>query len=124
MALSERDALNVLRLATVAGVRGDLPDLTARQTAILMTVALEPGPHTVRGLAAGLELSKPVVTRALDRLSGLGLVRRMADESDLRSVLIERTSAGTDFLRKLAAPLTGAKPARQPSRPGRQERAA
>lgn len=122
MSLSERDALELLRTATVAGVASDLPDLTARQTAILMTVAMEAGPHTVRGLAAGLDLSKPVVTRALDRLSSLSLVRRIADESDLRSVFIERTPQATAFLRALAAPLTGAAPTRKT--PAKNRRAA
>ena len=43
-------------------------DLTARQMAILLTVYLEPPPHTVRGLAARLNVTKPVITRALDTL--------------------------------------------------------
>lgn len=106
--LSERDALEHLRLALTTSVAADLPDLTARQLAILCVVALEPGPHTVRGLAARLDLSKPVITRNVDALARYDFVRRRADESDLRSVFIERTVDGMTHLRRLAAPmLTG-----------------
>lgn len=107
MPLSERDALAFLKATTVASIQADAPDLTARQLGILMSVALEPGPHTVRGLAAMLNLSKPVITRALDRLESLGFVIRISDERDLRSVFIERTRDGMAFLRMLVAPLTG-----------------
>ena len=106
MALSERDALAFLKAATVASIRADAPDLTARQLGILMSVAREPGPHTVRGLAASLKLSKPVVTRALDRLETLGFVNRITDEHDLRSIFIERTAEGAGFLRAMVGPVT------------------
>lgn len=105
MSMTERAALDFLKAAFTSSVADDSPDLTARQTAILMVVALDRGPHTVRGLAAALGLSKPVITRAVDKLEALGLVRRQSDESDLRSVFIERTEAGTSFLRVLARPV-------------------
>lgn len=114
---SERDALEHLRLALTASVAADLPDLTARQLAILCVVALEPGPHTVRGLAARLDLSKPVITRNVDALARHDFVRRRADETDLRSVFIERTVDGMTHLRRLAAPiLTGPIEAARPAR--------
>lgn len=91
-------ALNLWRTATVASVRRDGPDLTARQMALLLTVYLTPPPHTVRGLAVTLHISKPAVTRALDRLSTLGYVRRRPDETDKRSVLVQRTVKGSVFL--------------------------
>ena len=59
----------------VRGVAADQPDLTMRQLAVLLTVYITAPPHTVRGLAANLNISKPAVTRALDRLSDLGLAR-------------------------------------------------
>ncbi|MEM9739182.1 MAG: MarR family transcriptional regulator [Pseudomonadota bacterium] len=110
MLMSERDALDVLKAAFTSSVSGDAPDLTARQSAILMVVALEPGPHTVRGLAIRLDLAKPVITRAVDRLESLGLVQRLSDERDLRSIFIERTEAGTKFLRALAKPICNVSP--------------
>lgn len=102
MGMSERDALNLWRRALSSYVRTSDGDLTARQQAILMTVALSAGPHTVRGLAADLDLAKPAVTRALDALEKAGFVRRRRDENDLRSVLIERTVEGMTWLRDFA----------------------
>jgi DNA-binding MarR family transcriptional regulator len=70
--------------------------------ALLMTVYLSPPPHTVRGLAAQLGVGKPAITRALDTLSQLGLVRRRKDDSDGRNVLIQRTVKGSVFLSEFA----------------------
>ncbi|HBB54782.1 MAG TPA: MarR family transcriptional regulator [Hyphomonadaceae bacterium] len=97
--LSDRKtALDLWRQVVVATVSGDHPDLSQRQLALLMTVYLTPGPHTVRGLAAGLNVSKPAISRALDALSDLGFVRRKKDEEDLRNVLVQRTVKGSVFL--------------------------
>ena len=84
--------------ALIGYVRSGEPDLTNRQMALLMLVYLTPGPHTVRGLARGLGVSKPVVTRALNTLGTLGYLRRERDEDDRRNVFVVRTSNGTDFL--------------------------
>lgn len=78
------------------------PDLTNRQMALLMLVYLDPGPHTVRGMAGRLGVSKPVVTRILNTLSGLGYVRRQKDASDLRNIFVERTEGGRGFLESFA----------------------
>jgi DNA-binding MarR family transcriptional regulator len=93
--------LNVLRDTVVALVRRDGPDLSARQLGVLLTVYLTDGPHTVRGLAAELKVSKPAITRALDRLGELDLARRKVDPMDRRSVLVQRTLKGAAFLRDL-----------------------
>lgn len=69
-------------------------DLSSRQIAILLTIYLEPPPHTVRGLAKKLGVTKPVITRALDTLGKLDLVSRKRDEADRRNVIIQRTVAG------------------------------
>jgi len=95
-------ALEIWRHAMVTGVRRDESDLSARQMAILLTVYLGEPPHTVRGLAAGLAISKPAVTRALDRLEALGLAARRKDDSDKRSVLVQRTVKGSVYLRDVA----------------------
>ena len=102
MELSERGGLELWRRAVTASVRSDAPDLTARQQAILMTIALVPGPHTVRGLADHLDIAKPAVTRALDSLSRLDFIRRIKDDNDLRNIFIERTPAGMTYLRSFA----------------------
>ncbi|MCB1384709.1 MAG: winged helix-turn-helix transcriptional regulator [Nitratireductor sp.] len=78
------------------------PDLTLRQMTILLTIYLDPPPHTVRGLAARLGVTKPVITRALDTMGAMGLVDRRRDESDLRNVVIMRTVAGSLYLEQFA----------------------
>jgi len=83
-------------------VQSARPDLTNRQMALLMVVYLLPGPHTVRGLAARLRVSKPVVTRALNTLGSLGYLRRQKDDSDLRNIFIEQTAQGLAFLEAFA----------------------
>ena len=79
-------------------VRSGAPDLTNRQMALLMLVYLTPGPHTVRGLAKVLGVSKPVVTRALNTLGALRYLRRERDQDDRRNVFVVRTTDGADFL--------------------------
>ncbi len=103
MAMTQRQALDLWRQALSAYVRSDESDMTARQQAVLMTVALVPGPHTVRGLSSSLNIAKPAVTRAVDVLEKSGYVRRTPDEHDLRSVIIERTVEGTTWLRNFGS---------------------
>lgn len=79
-------------------VRAKGPDLSSRQWAVLLTVYLNPPPHTVRALAADLAVSKPAITRAIDALEKLEFVRRLPDERDRRSVLVQRTVKGSVFL--------------------------
>lgn len=84
--------------ALIGYVRSGEPDLTNRQMALLMLVYLTPGPHTVRGLAQTLGVSKPVVTRALNTLGTLGYLRRERDQDDRRNVFVVRTNDGANFL--------------------------
>jgi DNA-binding MarR family transcriptional regulator len=93
--------VGILRDTIVALVRRDGPDLSARQLGVFLTCYLQEGAHTVRGLAADLNVSKPAITRALDRLGELDLVRRKVDPMDRRSVLVQRTLKGSAFLRDL-----------------------
>ncbi len=86
-------------LRTLVGyVRSGEPDLTNRQMALLLLVYRTQGPHTVRGLAATLGVSKPVVTRALNTLGTLGYLRRERDEKDRRNIFVKRTTSGAEFL--------------------------
>ena len=84
--------------ALIAYVRSGEPDLTNRQMALLLVVYLTPGPHTVRGLARMLSVSKPVVTRALNTLGALGYLRRERDQDDRRNIFVVRTNNGAEFL--------------------------
>jgi len=90
--------LSILRDTIVGTVRRDGPDLSARQFGVFLIAYIEEGPHTVRGLAARLDVSKPAITRALDRLAELSLAKRGPDPRDRRSVLVLRTKKGQDFL--------------------------
>ncbi|MBV9248838.1 MAG: MarR family transcriptional regulator [Acetobacteraceae bacterium] len=95
--------VDILRNTVVSLVRRDGADLTARQLAVFLTCYLRDEGHTVRGLAAGLNVSKPAITRALDRLEELDLARRKVDPLDRRSVLVQRTLRGAAFLRDIRA---------------------
>jgi DNA-binding MarR family transcriptional regulator len=55
------------------------------------------------GWPEDLRISKPAVTRVADRLEALGLVRRRTDPDDRRSVLLQRTVAGSVDLSDFAA---------------------
>jgi DNA-binding MarR family transcriptional regulator len=100
--------VDVLCETIVALVRRDGPDLSARQFGVFLTCYREEEAQTVRGLAAKLDVSKPAITRALDRLAEFDLVRRKTDPLDRRSVLVQRTVAGNGFMRDLKAILTNA----------------
>lgn len=100
--------VGILRDTIVALVRRDGPDLSARQLGVFLTCYLQDGAHTVRGLAAELNVSKPAITRALDRLGELDLARRKVDPMDRRSVLVQRTLKGAAFLRDMRATMAEA----------------
>ena len=87
---------------TTLSVQADEPDLSTRQMAVLMTVYLSEGPHTVRSLAKHLNVTKAVISRAIDRLSSYGYVERAPDIRDKRSVIMRRTSGGIHYLRNFA----------------------
>ncbi|MCB9946492.1 MAG: MarR family transcriptional regulator [Rhodospirillaceae bacterium] len=70
--------------------------------ALLLTVYMTDPPHTVRGLAQHLNVSKPAITRALDRLGRLGYIRRKVDQTDRRNVLVQRTVKGSVYLTEFA----------------------
>jgi DNA-binding MarR family transcriptional regulator len=92
-------ALALWQNVVLETVRRDGPDLSSRQLAILLTVYLTSPPHTVRGLAGSLNVSKPAITRALDTLGQLDLLKRKRDDADRRNVLVQRTVKGSVFLR-------------------------
>lgn len=95
--MSERALQNWMQ-TLISYVQSGQPDLTNRQMALMLVVYLTPGPHTVRGLANTLGVSKPVITRALNTLGALGYLRRVRDEADRRNVFVAKTKTGQDFL--------------------------
>ncbi len=100
--------VGILRDTVVSLVRRDGPDLSARQLGVFLTVYLSEGPHTVRGLASELNVSKPAITRALDRLGELDLARRKLDPMDRRSVLVQRTLKGAALLKDIRSTMAQA----------------
>ena len=106
--LPRPQALKLLHDFAHALVIDGEPDLSPRQLAVLLTVYLEPPPHTVRGLAAKLGVTKPVITRALDAMGRLELVTRRRDDADRRSVVVQRTQKGRAAVEHLADALAAA----------------
>ncbi|WP_409432503.1 MarR family transcriptional regulator [Litorimonas sp. RW-G-Af-16] len=96
--LTRKDSLSLWHRVTVATVVNNAPDLTARQLAVVMSVYLEDGPHTVRSLAKQLRVTKAVIVRAIDKLCKLDFVQRAPDHRDKRSIILIRTSAGIRYL--------------------------
>jgi DNA-binding MarR family transcriptional regulator len=99
--LRPSQSLKLLHDLSYAMVRDGEPDLSARQLTVLLTVYLEPPPHTVRGLAKKLGVTKPVITRALDTMGRIGVLSRRRDETDRRNVIVQRTVKGALFVEKL-----------------------
>lgn len=99
--ISSGQALKLWHATSVAMVQDETRDLTQRQMAILLVVYLEPPPHTVRGIAQYLGVTKPVITRALDTMGRMNLLERRRDPEDLRNVLIRRTVEGALYLERL-----------------------
>ena len=99
--LRPSQALRLWQQVNLSEVRDKRPDLTMRQAAILLSIYLDPPPHTVRGLAARLGVTKPVITRALDTMGELKLLSRHRDEHDKRNVLVKRTVEGALFVERL-----------------------
>jgi DNA-binding MarR family transcriptional regulator len=101
--------LSLLKETMRSIVRSDTSDLSARQLTVVLKVYLEPDTdHTVRGLAADLQVSKPAITRALDRLEESGMAKREPDPADGRSVVVKRTTGGTAYMRTLTSYLEAA----------------
>ncbi len=101
ISISPGQALLLWRQVNLNLVLDEAHDLSVRQMAILLTIYIDPPPHTIRGLAKKLNVTKPVITRALDSMGIMGLVARRRDEKDKRNVLIQRTVKGALYLETL-----------------------
>jgi len=101
------DSLASLHKVMTDSVRADGPDLSMRQWAIMLTIYLKPGPHTVRAMSSQLNIPKPAISRALDALSILGFIKRVRDANDRRIVIIQKTSDGAIFLDEFAKLVDG-----------------
>lgn len=77
-------------------------NMTCRQMAILALVAEHPG-QSNQPIAASLGISRPVVTRAADRLVELTLITRVQCREDRRKVKLTITAAGLRLLNRIRA---------------------
>lgn len=100
--LTTMDALGLWHRVNSDAMRLLSFDLSSRQLAILLSVYLQPGPHTVKGLSGQFSISKAAVCRAIDALSAMDLVKRKKDSADKRNVFIQRTINGSVFLSDFA----------------------
>lgn len=82
-------------------VRDHSSHLTMRQMAVLLNVRAGQNEPTVRGIAVALGLSKPAISRALDRLGREGFVERLPDPNDHRSVIVNILPAGWTMFKTL-----------------------
>ena len=80
-------------------------DLSVRQLHVLF-VLLNNGDMTVKAISesGGRHFDKPAVSRAVDRLLGLGYVNRREHPDDRRSVLVSLTSVGRTFTQEALKP--------------------
>ena len=101
--------LRMLREVVVSMVRSDGPDLTARQFGVFLTIYRADRPQTVRGLARELNVGKAAISRAVDGLAEANLAKRIDDPADRRSILIDRTAEGSDFLLSLRSAMVEAR---------------
>ena len=65
-----------------------------------LSVIVFGGPLTMTRLAAAEQVRPPTMTRLVDSLARLGLVRRVTHEADGRVQLVEATAAGKRLLQK------------------------
>ena len=93
--------LHVLRDCMVSQVAKAGLDLTQRQQAVMLVCMVDRRSQTVRGLSTTLSVSKPAISRALDRLEKEGMVARKADPDDRRSVTVEMTRKGVATMRQI-----------------------
>ena len=87
--------LKVLREAT------DAP-LTLPQFHLLKLISLN-GSHQVGEVAQFLGVSAPAATKNIDKLEGLGLVRRSRSTADRRATLLESSRKGRQLVRRYEA---------------------
>ena len=87
--------LKVLREAT------DAP-LTLPQFHLLKLISLN-GSHQVGEVAQFLGVSPPAATKNIDKLEGLGLVRRSRSTADRRATLLESSHKGRQLVRRYEA---------------------
>jgi DNA-binding MarR family transcriptional regulator len=90
--------------AAQAFILASQPDanMTCRQIAVLALVAEHPG-ESNKAIAETLGLPAPVVSRTVDKLIELGLMKRRVSIMDRRKVEMTVTTAGARLVREIAS---------------------
>jgi DNA-binding MarR family transcriptional regulator len=96
--MEPKEAMALWHRSLKAALTGQGPVLSTRQMAVLLTVYLDPPPHTLRTLAKQLNVSESATARALDVLERHDFLRRRRDQEDRRNLLVQRTVKGAVFL--------------------------
>ena len=99
VAISQRSASDSLRLLVASGLT--MPQLVA------LPLLVQHGDHTVSGLAERLKLSRAATSHLVERLVGLGHVRRTEDEKDRRQKHVAITTGGRKLVTRLAQARVG-----------------
>jgi DNA-binding MarR family transcriptional regulator len=101
------DMVEQLRGRLLNVVRQEGRDLSIRQLLVLLICCSVDEPQTVRWLAQHLDIPQPVITRVANRLEEAGLVRRLVDPEDRRSILVASTPAGLHYCAKFFGDAVG-----------------
>ncbi|WP_030224050.1 MarR family winged helix-turn-helix transcriptional regulator [Streptomyces sp. NRRL WC-3626] len=96
LTLAVEQMVRYVRRGTTAG------GLSTAASSLLSRLGRE-GPQRLTGLARAEKVSQPGMTQLVTRLERSGLVRRVADGSDGRAVLVEATDAGLEVFRQRRA---------------------
>lgn len=103
----KNDPLATFRRGIHALVKMEDRDLSVRQMAVLLHLAELPDvAPSVRPLAEMFNVSKPTISRAMDRLVEMGLVGCTQDPIDRRKIRAVITRAGIAYVKKLEAELS------------------
>lgn len=73
-------------------------NMNVRQLATMYTLAQAPAPRDFGAVADELRLSRPVLTRIVDRLERDKLIQRVDDPDDRRRVKLKLTGAGRSIV--------------------------
>jgi len=104
-AVTAWEALFRAQVSVMRYLGTDFPidDVTLNEYDVLFTLSRRPDRRLrLRELNRDMLLTQPSVSRLIDRLVARGLVAKLADPDDARSVIVELTDAGFELFRRAA----------------------
>ena len=93
--------LSTIKTFLQLSIVDDNADLTNRQMAILLTIYDGKDEYSIKKLTEELHLTKPTISRAVERLLELNLVSKRTNPKDRRRVIVEKTFDGNVFIETL-----------------------